>query len=286
MNDNKEETMRKIVPLIAASALMICTLPSCSSGKSIVGKWEMNDLAESGVKVGGIEFKADGKGSMYMDTTEILHADGKKIQVGDNSRRLILNAHTISKSVGTKNTTKAIQTILDIIKKHQWMNLIYRRMKASAPHPYNNLYPLQIFVSNGDVYVYVLNYKKELRMLAIERIDKITPYDGEIVEQFYDFRAILSDPFGIILEEKEPYTVKLWINNWEGTYLKQKEWPDSVKITDNDDGSIIFEAETRTHYDCVTWIQARIDRIKILEPEWLRQEVMDNIRKAMELNAD
>ena len=211
---------------------------------------------------------------------------GKKIQVGDNSRRLILNAHTISKSVGTKNTTKAIQTILDIIKKHQWMNLTYRKMDAGASHPYNNLYPLQIFVANGDVYVYVLNYKKELRMLAIERIDKITPYDGEIVEQFYDFRAILSDPFGIILEEKEPYTVKLWINNWEGTYLKQKEWPDSVKITDNDDGSIIFEAETRTHYDCVTWIQARIDRIKILEPEWLRQEVMDNIRKAMELNAD
>ena len=59
-----------------------------------------------------------------------------------------------------------------------------------------------------------------------------------------------------------------------------------MKITDNDDGSIIFEAETRTHYDCVSWIQARIDRIKILEPEWLRQEVMDNIRKAMELNAD
>ena len=211
---------------------------------------------------------------------------GKKIQVGDNSRRLILNAHTISKSVGTKNTTKAIQTILDIIKKHQWMNLTYRKMDASAPHPYNNLYPLQIFVANGDVYVYVLNHKKELRMLALERIDKITPYDGEIVEQFYDFRALLSDPFGIILEEKEPYTVKLWINNWEGTYLKQKEWPDSVKITDNDDGSIIFEAETRTHYDCVTWIQARIDRIKILEPEWLRQEVMDNLRKAMELNAD
>ncbi|MBQ3831199.1 MAG: WYL domain-containing protein [Spirochaetales bacterium] len=211
---------------------------------------------------------------------------GKKIQVGDNSRRLILNAHTTSKSVGTKNTTKAIQTILDIIKKHQWMNLTYRKMDASAPHPYNNLYPLQLFVANGDVYVYVLNHKKELRMLALERIDKITPYDGEIVEQFYDFRALLSDPFGIILEEKEPYTVKLWINNWEGTYLKQKEWPDSVKITDNDDGSIIFEAETRTHYDCVTWIQARIDRIKILEPEWLRQEVMDNLRKAMELNAD
>ena len=211
---------------------------------------------------------------------------GKKIQVGDNSRRLILNAHTISKSVGTKNTTKAIQTILEIIKKQQWMNLTYRRMQSGAPHPYNNLYPLQIFAANGDVHVYVLNYKKELRMLAIERIDSITPYDGEKVEQLYDFRKILSDPFGIILEEKEPYVVKLLINEDEARYLKQKEWPDSVKITDNEDGSIIFEAETRTHYDCVTWIQARIDRIKIIEPAWLKEEVMNNLRKAMEINAD
>lgn len=74
--------MRKIVPLIAASALIICTLPSCSSGGSIVGRWEMSELADSGIKVGGLEFKENGKGSMYMDTTEILHADGKKIQVG------------------------------------------------------------------------------------------------------------------------------------------------------------------------------------------------------------
>lgn len=88
--------MRKIVPLIAASALIICTLPSCSSGKSIVGKWEMNDLAESGVKVGGIEFKADGKGSMYMDTTEILHADGKKIQVGEGDQSFTFDEEYIT----------------------------------------------------------------------------------------------------------------------------------------------------------------------------------------------
>lgn len=210
---------------------------------------------------------------------------GKKIQVGDNTRRLILNAQTISKSVGTKNTTKAIHTILDIINKRQWMNITYRTMKASAPHPYKNLYPLQLFVANGDVYVYVLNYKKELRMLAIERIDYITPFDGEKVEQFYDFRRLLSDPFGIIIEEEEPYTVKLLIDESEGRYIKQKEWPDSVIITDNEDGSIIFEAETRTHYDCVTWIQAKIDRIKILEPAWLRDEILNNLNQGLFLNS-
>ncbi len=72
--------MKKIVPLIAASALIICTLPSCSAGKSIVGKWEMHDLAESGIKVGGIEFKAD----------------GKKIQVGEGDQSFTFDEEYIT----------------------------------------------------------------------------------------------------------------------------------------------------------------------------------------------
>lgn len=81
--------MKKIVPLIAASALIICTLPSCSAGESIVGRWEMSDFTDSEISVGGLEFKKDGKGSMYMDTSSILHADGKKIQVGESDQSFV-----------------------------------------------------------------------------------------------------------------------------------------------------------------------------------------------------
>ena len=209
---------------------------------------------------------------------------GKKINVGDSSRRLILNAQTIHKSVGEEKASKAISTLLEIIKKQQWMDLLYRTRKASEPHPYQKLYPLQLFSSDGDIYIYVLNRYKELRMLAVERIEKITSYEGEKVECLYDFRKLLSDPFGIMLEEPEPYTVKLWINPHETAYLKDKDWPDSVKFTESDDGSAIFEAETRTHYECVKWIQSRIDRVKILEPAWLKEEILDNLNKGISLN--
>ena len=91
----KEETMKRIVPLIAASALIICTLPSCSAGGSIVGKWEMEDIDNSEIKVGGLEFKENGKGSMYMDTSSILHADGKKLQVGDASKGFVFDEEYI-----------------------------------------------------------------------------------------------------------------------------------------------------------------------------------------------
>ncbi|MBO4424449.1 MAG: WYL domain-containing protein, partial [Spirochaetales bacterium] len=50
-------------------------------------------------------------------------------------------------------------------------------------------------------------------------------------------------------------------------------------------GSSIFEAETRTHYECVKWIQSRIDRVKILEPAWLRDEILKNLNQGLSLNS-
>ena len=78
--------MKRTASLVMASALIICTFGSCSSKNSIVGKWEMQDLSDTEVKVGGLEFKDNGKGSMFMDTTSILHAEDKGIVVGSGEQ--------------------------------------------------------------------------------------------------------------------------------------------------------------------------------------------------------
>lgn len=233
--------------------------------------------------------------SKLFDKFELLAAErGRRIQIGDVSRRLILNAGTINKAViDSKKAENTIAAILDMIKNQQCMNLIFRKMGQDGPVPFMHVYPVQIFVSNGDTYVWVLNSKKALRMLAIERIEEMDaiPISDEEKREFakakasYNFEKLLSDPFGIMLEKDEPYTVKLWINPWETKFLSAKNWPETVKFTFNPDGSSIFETETRTHYECVAWIQARVDRVKILEPKWLRDEVMDNLKKAIAENS-
>ena len=214
---------------------------------------------------------------------------GKKIKVENSSRQLILNSNPINKSIdskASKNANTLIRQILFIIKKQQWMDIEYRPMKSVDSINWEKLYPLQLFTSNGDTYLYVLTRKKDLKMLAIERLIKINAaYPGERVEVLYDFKKLLSDPFGIMPEKLKPYKVILWVNDWETKYLKDKDWPDSVKITTNDDGSSIFEAETRTHYECIAWIQARIDRVKILEPQWLKDEIMANLNLAIAQNS-
>lgn len=226
---------------------------------------------------------------------ELLAAErGKRIQIGDTSRRLILNAATINKAVIDSNKTdNTIKAILDVMNRQQCMDLIYLKMNDTEPTPYNNLYPVQLFVSNGDTYLWVLNYQQKLRMLAVERIYEMKVYDidkekketYEKAKSTYDFRKLLSDPFGIMPEMPEPYKIKLWINEEETKYLSKKNWPDTVNFEFNDDGSCIFEAETRTKHECIAWIQARIHRVKILEPQWLKDEIMANLNLAIAQNS-
>lgn len=129
-------------------------------------------------------------------------------------------------------------------------------------------------------------------MLAVERIYEMKVYDigkekketYEKAKSTYDFRKLLSDPFGIMPEMPEPYKIKLWINEEETKYLSKKNWPDTVNFEFNDDGSCIFEAETRTLHECIAWIQARIHRVKILEPLWLKNQILANLQQAINLN--
>ncbi len=75
--------------------------------------------------------------------------------------------------------------------------------------------------------------------------------------------------------------MKFLIDADEAVYVKEKKWPASVTITDNSDGSIIFEAETHSYYDCRKWVLERIMSLTVLEPEWLKADVIETIQYAL-----
>ncbi len=98
--------MKKLLSLFAASAMIVCMVSSCSAAdntkddnnsksveeekdytKALVGKWEMPSLVDAGMDSGGLEFEADGTGSIYMDTSSIIHAEGKSICIGSGDEK-------------------------------------------------------------------------------------------------------------------------------------------------------------------------------------------------------
>lgn len=198
---------------------------------------------------------------------------GALIENGYNKPSPIVSALSIQKYIDTKKGTKATTALLDIIKKKEWMDITYKSMNMTKPRKWFRLFPLVMFVWQGDSYLYVLNQYGQLRMLAIERIENILKsYKDTVPEHNYNIKELLSDPFGIIYDH-ETFDVKLKIAKEESLYIKQKKWPESVKITDNEDGSIIFETKTHSAFDCKRWILEKTPFVKVIEPEWIKDEI-------------
>ena len=56
-------------------------------------------------------------------------------------------------------------------------------------------------------------------------------------------------------------------------YVKERKWPESVTIRDNEDGSAIFEVTTYGEWEFVNRILSMRVQAELLKPEWLRNKV-------------
>ncbi|WP_295077305.1 hypothetical protein [Ruminococcus sp.] len=84
--------MKKLITSAAVCSVALCALVSCGSkdkeekgskkANEIVGKWSMSGIESTGVDGGGLVFKEDGKGSVYEDTSSLLHFESEGFNVG------------------------------------------------------------------------------------------------------------------------------------------------------------------------------------------------------------
>ncbi len=207
---------------------------------------------------------------------------GTLLEIGYNKPIPIINALAIRKLVNNRDSSKLCSMLLDIIAEKKWMEVKYKSMQNPQGRRWPYVFPLILFVSEGDTYVYGLTKHGDLRMFALERIMEIARvFDAPEPKHDINFKELLSDPFGIVLDH-EPFDVKLHITEPEASFLKQKKWPDQVHITDNEDGSIIFEVRTRCSYFCKRWIMEKTPFVKVLEPQWIKDEIRQTLQQALE----
>ena len=208
---------------------------------------------------------------------------GSMMKTGANEPVPIINAQTIvPKSVDNKVLYKKINTLLKTIADKAWLELTYYRI---GKEPFGmKFYPLMVFISHRNPYVYGYNTKGGIRMLAIDRIKSLdsSSKDTEPVCDLKLLQELLSDPFGISCE-LEPYEVKLLIAPYQAPYEKEKQWPKGrVEFEETTEGTIMT-ATTRTRFDVQRYILKRTPYIKVLEPQWLKESVQESLKAGISL---
>lgn len=140
--------------------------------------------------------------------------------------------------------------------------------------------PLTLFEHGGGLYAYVYQpYYGSIIVLALERIkslelteDSFDPPPG------FDAEKLLSDPFGFV-HENEPFIARITFDEDQARYITEREWPEDTKIIDNADGSIILSVTTSGKFELIRWIMGYGSAAEVLEPDWLRMEIAEELAR-------
>ncbi len=211
---------------------------------------------------------------------------GALMENGARKPLAIVSSASVVKKIDNKKAAKIISSLLDAISAKRWITLDYYNIWTESTYNFT-IYPIVLFVDQGDYYLYAFNKKEQIRMLAVERINAVlsTTLDLPAPGAQVDVKALINDPFGIVYDT-EPFRITLHIDSWQAPYVKQKSWPNSVTISDNDDGSITFTATTHSYYNCKTWILARTPHVTVLDPAWLIDDLRETLQAGLSLYPD
>lgn len=139
--------------------------------------------------------------------------------------------------------------------------------------------PYNIWLFDGSFYLIGFCKKRnDIRLFALDRIKALSLSD-EPFEKPEDFNieAFMSTSFGVF--QGQPQKVKIQFAKEVAEYIKEKNWHATQKITRQNDGSIIFEADVAGLDEISFWVLSWGSKAVVLSPESLRESIKEEIKK-------
>jgi predicted DNA-binding transcriptional regulator YafY len=133
--------------------------------------------------------------------------------------------------------------------------------------------PYRVWFFDGTFYLIGLcHMRSEVRIFALDRIKMLhqTKKTFKVPEDF-NLDDFMGSSFGVY--QGPPISIKVWFHPDVAGYIKEKIWHGSQKIHQQDDGSIIFEAEVAGTDEIRFWIMTWGSKAEVLQPESLREEI-------------
>jgi len=134
---------------------------------------------------------------------------------------------------------------------------------------------------------YIIAYchrAREVRTFKIERIESAAlTSDSYTIPPDFDANEFLGSSWGIVVEG-EIKTIKLRIRDVElMRIMEETTWHPSQKLEKQKDGSVIMTLRVTDTVDLYSWILGWGEKIEVLEPKELREEVMNTAKNMVKV---
>ena len=200
--------------------------------------------------------------------SEVMIMDADKL---DGSRQII-----------DKKFISVLESLTENWIKHSVVKLEYN----SPNHEELRIYEVGILriLPNrmGGTFV-VLTYQlseKKLRLFRIDRINNVSSIQEKFkVPDNLEVEKKLNEAWSIWFREEEPTKVILNFSSKVAGRVKESQWHSSQKITNLDNGELLAEFEISEPAEMYPWIRGWGIDVEILEPDYLRQRFIGEIRE-------
>jgi predicted DNA-binding transcriptional regulator YafY len=165
------------------------------------------------------------------------------------------------------------------IENHRIAVVDYQKEEQEIDHG-KELWPLQLFQSEGYWRVLAVNeglikqYHLNKVLHVRETNRRFSPVPQEVIDDMfrYSFRSWVGS---------ERHVVRIQLSNlWAGR-IKPAQLMETQVITENEDGSVVFEATVNSLEEIASWVVSRGEGVKVLEPSALRDLVTARARGAL-----
>jgi len=179
---------------------------------------------------------------------------------------------------------RIIETLTEAIKENVRRVIItYDNYKRGELVKYE-FDPYTIFPRKNGLYVEGYSFThKEIRMFRINRIKDIRftqftmPRRGD-----YSFKERHKDSFGVFTGS-ETTKIQIKFAKRIAKYIEEPPWVSQGKISKLTNGNILYEINTSYPQEAMWWALQWGAEAEILEPEWLREEVVKTVRGMIEV---
>lgn len=143
--------------------------------------------------------------------------------------------------------------------------------------------PYNIWLFDGSFYMIGFCFKRnDVRMFALDRIQslKITDELFDVPDHF-NAEEFMKSSFGVFRGRQ--VKVKVHFSEDIAGYIKEKNWHDTQIITEQNDGSILFEADVAGTDEIRFWLMSWGAKATVLEPESLKTEIRKEVKAMMDI---
>lgn len=200
-----------------------------------------------------------------------------------------LNERILLEPIATDD--EYLKTVIEAMKQNVKISIEYQKYESAAPKHFDiEPYALKLFGQRWYVLAHIA-YKKDrdkpdwktFLTFAFDRIKemKLTA-EKFTIERDFSASDYFKDAFGIIVDDTKCCKVVLRAFDFERFYTRDLPLHHSQKEIGAGENYVDFEYHLCPTYDFINKILSYAGRIKVIEPQWLADEIKEAHRKAFE----